>query len=246
MTLVPPFDTLVNALDTTEPQPLDRVRAAVELADELGALGDQLVTHYVEAARGSGCSWAQIGAQLGVSKQAAQQAFVAPTPRKSRFGGRLPHRRWSAGAGLVLKASVAEAASLRHHHVGTEHLLLALINADGLAATALSQLDVDYETVRGHIETAIGLGEGRPGNHIPFTPRTKKVIELAAREAIRLQHDQVRTEHLLLALVREGEGLAAQIVTQRLGIELAQVARAVDALLKQGAGPRTPGEHPTD
>lgn len=245
MTLLPPVQRLVSALDAAQPQPLDRVRAAVELADELGSLGDQLVTHYVEAARSSGCSWAQIGAQLGVSKQAAQQAFVAPTPRKSRFGRR--HGRWSAGAGLALKAAVAEAASLRHHHVGTEHLLLALAHGDGegIAGAALRQLGVDYETVRGHVEAIIGLGEGRPGNHIPFTPRTKKVIELAARESIRLQDDEVRPEHLLLALVREGGGVAPQILAQKMGIELPQVARTVDALLKAGGGPHTPGGRPT-
>ena len=244
MTLVPPFDTLVNALDTTEPQPLDRVRAAVELADELGALGDQLVTHYVEAARGSGCSWAQIGAQLGVSKQAAQQAFVAPTPRKSRFGRR--HAKWSDEAGLALKAAVEEAGSFRHHHVGTEHLLLALFRGDGLAAVALRRLDVEYEAVRGHVEDIIGRGDAKPSNHIPFTPRTKKVLELAAREAIRLHHEQVRTEHLLLALAREGEGVAPQILVQKLGVALSEVMRVVHELVSADAGPRTPGGRPTD
>jgi hypothetical protein len=243
MTLLPPVEQLVSALDAAEPEPLDRVRAAAELADELGSLGDQLVTHYVEAARGSGCSWAQIGAQFGVSKQAAQQAFVAPAPRKGRFGRR--HGRWSAGAGLVLKAAVAEAASLRHHHVGTEHLLLALAHGDGVAGAALRQLGVEYDAVRGHVEAIIGLGEGRPGSHIPFTPRTKKVIELAARESIRLRHDEVRPEHLLLALVREGEGVAPQILAQKMDIELSRVARTVDALLKQDGGPHTPGGRPT-
>ena len=236
MTLLPPVEQLVSALDAAEAEPLGRVRAAVELADDLGALGDQLVTHYVEAARGSGCSWAQIGAQLGVSKQAAQQAFVAPSPRKSRFGRR-PHRRWTDGAGLVLKAAVAEAGALGHSHVGTEHLLLALINAEGLAGDALRQLGVDYEAVRGHVEGIIGRGDAKPSNHIPFTPRTKKVLELAVREAIRLQHDEVRTEHLLLALVREGEGVAPQILTQKLSIELSAVMRTVHDLVSQAGGP---------
>ena len=236
MSLLPPVEQLVSALDAAEPEPLDRVRAAVELADDLGALGDQLVTHYVEAARGAGCSWAQIGAQLGVSKQAAQQAFVAPASRKSRVGRR-PHRRWTDAAGLVLKAAVAEAGSLGHHHVGTEHLLLALINAEGLAGVALRQLGVDYEAVRGHVEEIIGRGDAKPSNHIPFTPRTKKVLDLAVREAIRLQHDEVRTEHLLLALVREGEGVAPQILTQKLSIDLSAVMRTVHDLVSPARGP---------
>jgi hypothetical protein len=242
--LLPPVEQLVSALDAAEPAPLDRVRAAVELADDLGSLGDQLVTHYVEAARASGCSWAQIGAQLGVSKQAAQQAFVAPAPRKSRFGRR-PHRRWNDEAGLALKAAVEEAGSFGHHHVGTEHLLLAVIRGDGIGAAALRQLGVGYETVRGHVEAIIGLGDSKASNHIPLTPRTKKVLELAVREAIRLQHDEVRTEHLLLALVREGQGVAPQILAMKLGIDLAQVVRTVDELLSQDGGPRTPGGRPT-
>ena len=244
MTLLPPVEQLVTALDTAEAEPLDRVRTAVELADELGALGDQLVTHYVEAARGSGCSWAQIGAQLGVSKQAAQQAFVAPTPRRSRFGRR--HGKWSDEAGLVLKAAVAEAGSLGHNHVGTEHLLLALIRGDGLAAQALRRLEVGYEAVREHIEDIIGQCDAKASSHIPFTPRTKKVIELAARESIRLQHDQVRTEHLLLGLIREGEGVAPQILVSRMGIYLPTVVATIEKLVNQAGGPRTPGGRPTD
>jgi hypothetical protein len=243
MTLLPPVEQLVSALDAAEPQPLDRVRAAVELADELGSLGDQLVTHYVQAARGSGCSWAQIGAQLGVSKQAAQQAFVAPAPRKSRFGRR--HRKWSAGAGLALKEAVAEAASFGHNHVGTEHLLLALAHGDGVAGAALRQLRVDYGALRRHVEEIIGVGDARASNHIPFTPRTKKVIELAVRESIRLRHDEVRREHLLLALVREGEGVAPQILAMKLGIDLGDVIRTVEALVSQDGGPHTPDGHPT-
>ena len=232
--LLPPVEQLVSALDAAEPEPLGRVRAAVEVADELGSLGDELVNHYVEAARGAGASWAQIGVQLGVSKQAAQQAFVAPTPRPSRFGRR--HRKWSGEAGLALKASIAEAASFGHNHVGTEHLLLALINGQGVAGAALRRLGVEYEVIRGHVEAIIGKGDSTRSHHIPFTPRTKKVIELASREAIRLQHDQVRTEHLLLALIREGQGVAPQILAQRLGIELADIVRTVDELMVPAAG----------
>ena len=94
---LPDFDQLVAAVDAAEPTELDRVRAAVVMADELGSLGDAVVTHFVGAARTSGCSWSAIGAELGVSKQAAQQAFVAG-PRRGRFGRRpasRPHWRWS-------------------------------------------------------------------------------------------------------------------------------------------------------
>jgi hypothetical protein len=240
---LPDFDHLVAAVDAAETTELDRIRAAVVMADELGSLGDAVVTHFVGAARTSGCSWSAIGAELGVSKQAAQQAFVADTPRKSRFGRR--HGRWSGEAGLVLKGAVDEARALRHHQVGTDHLLLALIAGGGLAAEALRRLGVDHETVRGHVEDVVGIGTAKDSAHHPFTPRTKKVIELAARESIRLKADRVGTEHLLLAVAREGEGVAAQVLVQRLGIELSQIMSTVHEVIKEAGGPRTPGGRPT-
>ncbi len=217
------------------------------MADDLSTLGDQVVSHFVEAARGSGCSWSQIGAQLGVSKQAAQQAFVAPTPRRSRFGRRPaepPLRRLSAEARAVIVGATEEAAAFDHNHVGTEHLLLALGEGPGLAEVALRRLGVDQDAVRGHVEDILGRGTcGRPG-HRPFTPRTKKILEMAVRESIRLQHDSVRSEHLLLALVREGNGVAPQILSQRLGISLSSLSHTVLELIKDG-GPHTQGEPPT-
>ena len=218
---LPEYDQLVAAVDTSEPTELDRIRAAV-------------VTHFVGAARQAGCSWSAIGAELGVSKQAAQQAFVADTPRKSRFGRR--HGRWSDEAGLVLKGAADEARALRHQHVGTEHLLLALVAGGGLGAEALRRLGVDHQAVTGHVEDLIGLGAAKDSAHRPFTPRTKKIIELAARESIRLKHDRVRSEHLLLALIREGQGLAAQILVQRLGVDLSRVTRTVHDLLDGEVG----------
>lgn len=247
-TSLPTAQQLVESVSATEADELERVKVAVVLADDLGTLGDQVVTHFVESARASGCSWSQIGAQLGVSKQAAQQAFVAPAPRRSRFGrggGRSwPSGRFGADARAAIVATRAEAAALGHNHVGTEHLLLALGSSPGLAGTALRQLGVDQDVVRRHVEEMIGRGHAGPSARRPFTPRTKKVLELAVREAIRLKSDHIDTEHLLLALVREGDGVAVQIVVQKLGIDLSEVSRAVVALINTG-GRRTPGEPPT-
>jgi hypothetical protein len=243
---LPDFDQLVAAVDAAEPTELDRVRAAVVMADELGSLGDAVVTHFVGAARTSGCSWSAIGAELGVSKQAAQQAFVAG-PRRGRFGRRpanRPHWRWSDEAGLVLKATKDEARALGHDHVGTEHLLLGLIAGGGVAGDALRRLAVDHDVVKGYVEEVNGVGD-RPGaGRAPFTPRTKKILELAVREAIRLKDDRVRTEHLLLALVREGQGLAAQILVRRLGIDLPRLTHTLNDLLAAAGGPHTPGGPP--
>ena len=236
---LPDFGQLVAAVDAAEATELDRIRAAVVMADELGSLGDAVVTHFVGAARTSGCSWSAIGAELGVSKQAAQQGFVAG-PRRGRFGRRPasgPHWRWSDEAGLVLKAAKDDARALGHDHVGTEHLLLGLTSGDGLAAAALRRLGVDHDTVRGHVGEMIGVGDGPEPARAPVTPRTKKILQLAVREAIRLKHNRVRTEHLLLALVREGQGLAAQILVQRMGVDLSQVTETVNDLLKGDGGP---------
>jgi hypothetical protein len=247
MSNLPSVEQLIASVDASEFTDLDRVRAAVVMADDLGTIGDQVVTHFVEAARTSGCSWSQIGTQLGVSKQAAQQAFVDPIPRRGRFGRRpemRPRGRWSAAAKAVIVGAREQAGTLGHNHVGTEHLLLALAEGSGVAATALADLGVTPDVVRTHMVEILGRGTGDGSLRRPFTPRTKKVLELAVRESIRLQHDELRTEHLLLGLVREGEGVAAQILVQRLGLDLPRVRQAVLDRLKDG-GPRTPDAPPT-
>ncbi len=106
---------------------------------------------------------------------------------------------------------------LNHVYVGTEHILLGLIHeGEGIAAEALGSLNVSLEAARQQVERIIGRGLAAPTGHIPFTPRAKTVFELAFREALRLSHDHIGTEHLLLGLIREGEGVGAQIL-QRLG-----------------------------
>jgi hypothetical protein len=240
---LPPVDELVAAVDASDLDELERVGMAVAMADDLGSLGDEVVDHFVTAARQAGCSWAQIGGRLGVSKQAAQQAFTSTGRRRGRFGRR--HARWSDEAGLVLKAAVGEARALGHRQVGTDHLLLALVAGDGVAAEALARLGAGHATVQGHVKDIVGLGDTKDSAHRPFTPRAKTVLELAARECLRLKHDRVRTEHLLLAVAQEGEGVAAQVLVQRLGIELSQVTRTVLDLVNQAGEPRTPGGRPT-
>ena len=243
---LPSVQQLVASVDATEFTDLDRVRAAVVMADDLGALGDQVVSHFVQAARHSACSWSQIGEQLGVSKQAAQQAFVAP-PRRGRFGRRPSGRRpgrWSDDAKAVVIGAREEAGALGHDHVGTEHLLLALCAGTGPAASALRGLGIEHAAVRDHVEELIGRCSAGSSGRRPFTPRTKKILELSAQESARLQHTELRAEHLLLALVGEGEGLAAQIVVQKLGVHLDLVRQTVLRLFADG-GPPAAGGRPT-
>ena len=139
--------------------------------------------------------------------------------------------RFTDRARRVVVLAQEEARKLEHDYIGTEHLLLALIReGDGVAAKALRALDVDLDTLRREVEALVGRGQQPSPGHIPFTPRAKKVLELALRESVQLGHDYIGTEHLLLGLLREGEGPAAQVLQQR-GIELNTVRQEVIRLL---------------
>ena len=122
---------------------------------------------------------------------------------------------------------------LDHNYIGTEHILLGLIHeGEGVAAEALTSMGIGLDAVRGQVEQIIGKGGAVPTGHIPFTPRAKKVLELALREALQLNHNYIGTEHLLLGLVREGEGVAAQVL-QTLGGDLDRVRQAVIRRLRE-------------
>jgi ATP-dependent Clp protease ATP-binding subunit ClpC len=124
-----------------------------------------------------------------------------------------------------------EARMLNHDYIGTEHLLLGLVREyDGIAGKALTSLGISLEGVRGQVEQIIGQGQAAPRGHIPFTSRAKKVLELALREALQLGHNYIGTEHILLGLIREGEGVAAQVL-QSLGVDLSLARQAVIQLL---------------
>ncbi len=135
---------------------------------------------------------------------------------------------------------------LNHTYIGTEHLLLGLIHeGEGAAAKALASLDISLESVRNRVEEVIGQGSSAPPAHIPFTPRAKKVLELSLREALQLGHNYIGTEHILLGLIREGEGVAAQVL-QQLGAELNRVRETVIELLSgyvAGPGDEPPPRH---
>jgi len=124
-----------------------------------------------------------------------------------------------------------EARLLNHNYIGTEHILLGLLREDdGVAAKALTSLGVSLTAVRGDVGEIVGRGSEVPGGHIPFTPRAKKFLELSLREALQLGHNYIGTEHILLGLIREGEGVAAQVL-QKLGADLNRVRQTVVQLL---------------
>jgi ATP-dependent Clp protease ATP-binding subunit ClpC len=149
--------------------------------------------------------------------------------------------RFTDRARRVVVLAQEEARMLNHNYIGTEHILLGLIHeGEGVAAKALESLGISLEAVRQQVEEIIGQGQQAPSGHIPFTPRAKKVLELSLREALQLGHNYIGTEHILLGLIREGEGVAAQVLV-KLGADLNRVRTQVLQLLG-GRGHEEVGE----
>src|SRR3989454_4422714 len=165
----------------------------------------------------------------------------------SRIGTETPvFERFSDRARRVVVLAQEEARMFKHNYIGTEHILLGLSHeGEGVAAKALEAVGVSLEAVRSQVEAIIGRGQSEPRGHIPFTPRAKKVLEMSLRESLQLGHNYIGTEHLLLGLIREGEGVGAQVL-QKLGADLNRVRQQVDQLLHgyQGKEPAAAGAPP--
>jgi Clp amino terminal domain, pathogenicity island component len=230
--------------------PLVRLEAANAALEELAATGDALVMHFVEEAREAGCSWAQIGGALGVSKQGAQQRFTARPDvfrelvrrARARRVAELPLlQRFTLRARRSIGAAADEARRLSHDQVRAEHLLLGLLTEpDGLAVKALGALGHSAETVRSAVEAELGPGSRRGQmiviGRIEFTPGARQVLDVTMREALRLCHDYVGTEHILLGLMKE-PGPAAETL-RGLGLTHDQVSqKVVELLAGQGEQP---------
>jgi len=156
--------------------------------------------------------------------------------------------RFTDRARRVVVLAQEEARMLNHNYIGTEHILLGLIHeGEGVAAKALESLGISLEAVRQQVEEIIGQGQQAPSGHIPFTPRAKKVLELSLREALQLGHNYIGTEHILLGLIREGDGVAAQVLV-KLGADLNRVRQQVIQLLHgyQGKEPTTAASGSTE
>jgi Clp amino terminal domain, pathogenicity island component len=154
--------------------------------------------------------------------------------------------RFTDRARNVVKLAQVEARGLGHSYIGTEHVLLGLLDEpEGVGARALVSLGMSTDKVRADVERIIGRGGGAPDGHIPFTPRAKKVLELALREALQLGHNYIGTEHIVLGLVREGEGVAAKILVES-GANLPEVRQEVMRLLASGTADRARTEPPKE
>ena len=155
--------------------------------------------------------------------------------------------RFSGQARHVVVSAQEEARELDHNYIGTEHLLLGLLTSDSLASASLNALGYTRDDVQAKLVATVGRGKASPGGHIPFTPRAKKVLELSLREALQLKHNYIGTEHILLGLLREGEGMAARILADkhpldRIRDEVLTRIESPAAREVHGAG-RTPAAH---
>ena len=207
--------------------PIEQLAVAVETANEVRDLADELLDRYVAAARKEERSWSEIGSVLGVSKQAAQQRFVAAPVDPSAWP-----KDFDADARGVVHAGQVHARRLRHRYLGTEHLLLALTADTGLAGTTLERLGVGSDQVAERIEAMVGSGHSSESATLGISPRTKRVLEDAGHEARRLGHRCAiaAPEHVLLALSARDETVAAAILRD-LGVSDERLREQLSALL---------------
>ena len=216
-------DQLIKLVRDRAPsdEPLALVRSAVEVSEDVTALADGVVTHFVGEARQAGHSWTEIGDVLGVSKQAVHQKFVKQPPGIPAMG------RYTDRAHTLLHNAQIEARSLRHDFVGTEHLLLAVFrDPESLAAVSLADHHVTADAVRSRVENMIGPGHQVVRGEQPLTPRARKVLDHALGEALKLGHNYVGTEHLLLGMMREKNGVAARVLKE-LGVRRDKLVQTI-------------------
>jgi hypothetical protein len=233
------LDDLIDAIKKVHAEPLEQLTDAVIAADALGDIADHLIGHFVDQARRSGASWTDIGNCMGVTKQAAQKRFV-PKPEANPLDPNAGFARFTAGfsrfterARAVVVRAQNKAHAAGNLEITPEHLLLALFDdPDGLAARLLVGQGIDGAKVAESIELPPRADEAPP-TLIPFNGPAKKVLELTFRQALRLGHNYVGTEHILLAL-HEEEGDDG--ILHRLGMDRArfegELVAALDALLK--------------
>lgn len=213
---------------------LERLDVAVEYGDRLKGMADDLVGHYVQRARETGATWAQVGERLGVTKQAAHQRhfgrLTLSLGRESRKERRDPFERFSAEAKAVIVAAQEEARGLRHNYLGVEHLLLAL-SMDRTVGPLLSAAGAGRDAMLARVRREVGEGTDPTSGAIPFTPRSKRSLELAAREAGRT--GRIMPVHILLGALEMREGVGAAVL-DALGVSRADLRRAGQALGSRG------------
>ncbi|GGW61466.1 hypothetical protein GCM10010503_43190 [Streptomyces lucensis JCM 4490] len=227
------LDDLIEAIKKVHTEPLDQLQDAVIAADHLGDVADHLIGHFVDQARRSGASWTDIGRSMGVTRQAAQKRFV---PKESAdLDLSQGFSRYTPRARNVVMAAHSEAVAARNPEGRPEHLVLGLLaEPEGLAAKAITAQGTVLDTVRQAATAALPPAADDVPDLIPYGTEAKKVLELTFREALRLGHNYIGTEHVLLALLEHENG---QGVLSGLGITKAAteeyVGRVLALLLEQ-------------
>ncbi|MEV6770457.1 Clp protease N-terminal domain-containing protein [Nocardia sp. NPDC051030] len=228
------LDDLIDGIKKARPDDvLEQLTDAVVAANHLGDVADHLIGHFVDQARRSGASWTDIGGSMGVTKQAAQKRFVPKSPGDPNAAALDPNAgfaRFTQRARAVVMAAQEEARATGHAEISTEHLILGLLSEpESLAVAIINGKGVSSEAVRRVATAALSPAEGESPALIPFDGQAKKALELTFREALRLGHNYVGTEHLLLALLdlEAGSGTLSG-----LGLEKDAVAADLIGLLE--------------
>ncbi|MEU4150948.1 Clp protease N-terminal domain-containing protein [Streptomyces sp. NPDC026659] len=242
------LDDLIAAIKKVHPEPLDQLQDAVIAADHLGDVADHLIGHFVDQARRSGASWTDIGKSMGVTRQAAQKRFVAK--ESADLDPSQGFSRYTPRARAVVMAAHNESVAARNAEGRPEHLVLGLLaEPEGLAAKAIAEQGVPLDAVRQAATAALPPEADDVPDLVPYGPDAKKVLELTFREALRLGHNYIGTEHILLALLEHENGTG---VLSGLGITKDASERYVNGVLaalleqrKQGAA-GAPPVHPDD
>jgi hypothetical protein len=230
------LDDLIDAIRKVHDEPLDQLTDAVIASDHLGDLADHLVGHFVDQARRSGASWTEIGASMGVTKQAAQKRFV-PGKSTIEIDPEEGFQRFTPRARNVVVSAHNEAVEARNDTVSTPHLLLGLLaEPDALAAKAIVGEGVTLDAVREATTPLLPAPVDAPPALIPYDAAAKKALELTFREALRLGHNYIGTEHILLALVDQEDGDGP---LSGLGLTKAALESSVVAALSQYAATPT-------
>ena len=196
------LDTLIRTIKSVHSDALEQLTDAVLTAEHLDEVADHLIGHFVDQARRSGASWTEIGKCMGVTKQAAQKRFV---PKGDTIDPNEGFARFTPRARAAVVAAQETAQGARNAEITPEHLILGLLtDGDSLAGRLLRAQAVDADTLRAAIELPPGAGEILP--LVPFNAAARKALELTFREALRLGHNYVGTEHMLLALLESEDG----------------------------------------
>jgi hypothetical protein len=225
------LDDLISAIQKVHDEPLEQLTDAVLAADHLGEVADHLIGHFVDQARRSGASWTDIGRSMGVTKQAAQKRFVT---KDLPFDAEQGFSRFTVRARRAVVGAQEEARSAGNAEITTGHLVLGLLaDPDGLAAKAIVAQGIALDAVRQAVTATLPPTVGDLPALIPFDASAKKALELTFREALRLGHNYVGTEHLLLALLELEDGTG---VLTGLGIDKARAEQNVAAALAPFSG----------